>query len=149
MKKLIIILASAILLISLNSAQAQIGKVPSDVTEAFKVKYPDTKNVEWKDKVSYYQVTFEAKGEKYESKFNSKGEFLGSEKVIKKEQAPAAVKDGLAKSKFSDWEIKSVTWVEKKDLTINYRYFIRKSGVEKKYLTFDDTGKLVKEAITL
>ena len=149
MKKLIVILASAILLFSMNSSQAQIGKVPAEVTEAFKVKYPDTKNVEWKDKVSYYQVTFESKSEKYESKFNSKGEFLGSEKVIKKEQAPAAVKDGLAKSKFSDWEIKSVTWVEKKDLTINYRYFIRKSGVEKKYLTFDDTGKLIKEAITL
>jgi len=149
MKKLIVILASAILLFSMNSSQAQIGKVPAEVTEAFKVKYADTKNVQWKDKVSFYQVNFEMKNEKYESKFNSKGEFLGSEKVIKKEQAPAAVKNGLAKSKFSDWEIKSVTWIEKKDLAIQYRYFIRKSGVEKKYLTFDDTGKLVKEAITL
>jgi len=149
MKKLIVILASAILLFSMNSSQAQIGKVPAEGTEAFKVKYADTKNVQWKDKVSFYQVNFEMKNEKYESKFNSKGEFLGSEKVIKKEQAPAAAKDGLAKSKFSDWEIKSVTWIEKKDLAIQYRYFIRKSGVEKKYLTFDDTGKLVKEAITL
>ena len=149
MKKLITILASAVLLISMNSAQAQFSKVPSVTTEAFKAKYADTKNVEWKDKVSYFQANFEMKGEKYESKFNSKGEFLGSEKVIKKEQAPAAVKDGLAKSKFSDWEIKSVTWIEKKDASIQYRYFIRKSGVEKKYLTFDNTGKLVKEAITI
>ena len=149
MKKLIIILASAILLFSMNSSQAQIGKVPAEVTEAFKVKYADTKNVEWKDKVSYYQVTFEMNNEKYESKFNSKGEFLGSEKVIDKEKAPAEVKDGFAKSKFSHWEVKSVTWIEKKDSAIEYRYFIRKSGVEKKYLTFNNKGKLVKEAITI
>ena len=149
MKKLIVILASAILLFSMNSSQAQIGKVPSNVTEAFKVKYADTKNVEWKDKVSYYQVNFEMGGEKYESKFNSKGEFLGSEKVIEKEKVPAPVADGFAKSKFSHWEVKSVTWIEKKDASIQYRYFIRKSGVEKKYLTFNDKGKLVKEAVTI
>jgi len=149
MKKLIVILTAAFVLISMNSLQAQFSKVPSVTTEAFKAKYADTKNVEWKDKVSYFEADFEMGGEKYESKFSSKGEFLGSEKVIDKEKVPAAVKDGFAKSKFSDWDVKSVTWIEKKDLTIQYRYFIRKSGVEKKYLTFDDKGKLVKEAITI
>jgi hypothetical protein len=149
MKKLIVILTAAFVLFSMNSVQAQFSKVPSVTTEAFKAKYANTKNVEWKDKVSYFQANFEMGGEKYESKFNSKGEFLGSEKVIEKEVVPAAVKDGFAKSKFSDWDVKSVTWIERKDSSIEYRYFIRKSGVEKKYLTFNDKGKLVKEAITI
>ena len=149
MKKLIVILTAAFVLFSMNSIQAQFSKVPSETTEAFKKKYADTKNVEWKDKVSYFLASFDMNGEKYESKFNSKGEFLGSEKGIEKEAAPAEVKDGFAKSKFSDWEVKSVTWIEKKDASIEYRYFIRKSGVEKKYLTFNDKGKLVKEAITI
>jgi hypothetical protein len=35
-------------------------------------------------------------------------------KRLSKRVVPAAVKDGFAKSKFSDWDVKSVTWIERK-----------------------------------
>ncbi|GAC1451177.1 MAG: hypothetical protein NVSMB7_13730 [Chitinophagaceae bacterium] len=40
----------------------QLRKVPAEVTEAFKAKYPDTKNAEWKDKLTGFQVNYEMGG---------------------------------------------------------------------------------------
>ncbi len=89
------------------------------------------------------------KGDKYEARFNTKGEWQESEKAIEKDDLPAAVKDGFDKSKFSDWEVKSVAWLEEKDGSIQYRILVRKSSVEKKYLFFNENGKLLRDSITL
>ncbi len=151
MKKLSALFSMTLLLsvFIISDLAAQIRKVPAEVTEAFKAKYPDTKNVEWKDKISSFQANYEMGGIKYESKFNSKGEWLQTEKEVAEETLPAEVKDGYSKSKFTNWELKSVTWIESKDNGIQYRLFVRKSGVEKKYLYFNTTGKLVKDAVTI
>ncbi len=39
-----------------QSAQAQFRKVPSDVTNAFKAKFPDAKDLEWKDRLTYFRA---------------------------------------------------------------------------------------------
>lgn len=132
-----------------NAANAQIRKVPAEVTEAFKTKYPDTKNVEWKDKLTGFQVNYEMNGVQYQSKFSNQGEWLQTEKIIDEGALPAAVKDGYAKSKYTGWELKEVGRIENKDNSIQYRLFVRKSGVEKKFLYFNPEGKLVKDAITI
>ncbi|MEP6749750.1 MAG: PepSY-like domain-containing protein [Bacteroidota bacterium] len=132
-----------------NVTHAQIRKIPAEVTEGFKEKYPDTKNVEWKDKLSAFQVTYEMGDVKYTSKFSSKGEWLQTEKEIEEDALPAAVKDGYSKSKFTAWELKSVSSIESNSNDIQYRLFVRKSGVEKKYLYFDKDGKLIKDSITI
>lgn len=149
MKKICLSALVMFLLVGLNSIEAQIRKVPAEVTEAFKTKYPETKNVEWKDKITSFQASYEMNGDKYQSKFNSKGEWQQTEKEIAEDALPASVKDGYGKSKFTDWELKTVTWVENKDNSIQYRLFVRKSGVEKKYLYFDKDGKLIKDSITI
>ena len=149
MKKLlalVVIISSAAFF---NNSFAQLRKVPAQVTEAFKEKYPNTKNAEWKDKLSSFQVNYEMDGVNYISKFSSKGEWLQTEKQIEEDALPASVKDGFGKSKFTGWELRGVTRLENKDNTIQYRLFVKKSGVEKKYLYFDETGKLVKDAITI
>jgi len=130
-------------------AHAQIRKVPAEVTEAFKAKYPDTKNVEWKDKLTGFQASYEMKGVQYQSKFSNKGEWLQTEKSISEEALPAPVKDGYGKSKYTDWQLKEVSQIESKDNSIQYRLFVRKSGVEKKYLYFNPEGKLVRDEITI
>ena len=130
-------------------AHAQIRKVPAEVTEAFKAKYPDTKNVEWKDKLTGFQASYEMKGVQYQSKFSNKGEWLQTEKNISEEALPAPVKDGYGKSKYTDWQLKEVSQIESKDNSIQYRLFVRKSGVEKKYLYFNPDGKLVRDEITI
>ncbi len=149
MKKICLLALVMFSLSALNYTQAQIRKVPAEVTEAFKAKYPDTKNVAWKDKITSFQASYEMNGDKYESRFNSKGVWQQTEKDITEDALPANVKDGYSKSKFTDWELKTVTWVESKDNGIQYRLFVRKSGVEKKYLYFDKDGKLIKDSITI
>lgn len=132
-----------------SSGYAQLRKVPAAVTEAFKEKYPDTKNAEWKDKLSAFQVSYEMGGGKYNARFTGKGEWLQTEKEIDEAALPAGVRDGFDKSKFTAWELKSVSRIESKDNQVQYRLLVKKSGVEKKYLYFNEEGKLVKDALTM
>ena len=149
MKKIVSLIMAVALFAAFNVAQAQLRKVPADVTEAFKTKFPDAKNVEWKDKLTAFLAIYEEGDVKYQSKFNSKGEWLQTEKEIDEDDLPAEVKDGLSKSKFTEWEIKSVAEIENNNNDIQYRLFVRKSGIEKKYLYFDKDGKLIKDSITI
>jgi len=147
MKKILaVIIAAGLMFTAVN---AQLRKVPAEVTEAFKAKYPNTKNVEWKDKLTGFQVSYEMEGGQYLSKFGNQGEWQQTEKIITEDSLPAPVKDGYGKSKYTDWELKEVSRIENKDNSIQYRLLVRKSGVEKKYLYFDTDGKLVKDAITI
>ena len=143
------IFSAIAIVLMVSVTQAQIRKIPLEVTEAFKAKYLDTKNVEWKDKLTSFQADYEMNGVKYSSKFSNKGEWLQTDKVIEEAALPAAVKDGYGKSKYTGWELKEVSQIENKDNSIQYRLFVRKSSVEKKYLYFDPEGKLVKDAITI
>jgi Putative beta-lactamase-inhibitor-like, PepSY-like len=149
MKKISLLVMAVMMFAVCNVTHAQIRKIPAEVTEAFKEKYPDTKNVEWKDKLSAFQVNYEMDDVKYVSRFSSKGAWLQTEKEIEEDALPAAVKDGYSKSKFTEWELKSVSRIESNNNDIQYRLFVRKSGVEKKYLYFDKDGKLVKDSITI
>jgi hypothetical protein len=149
MKKICLLVILALAAVAFNSSSAQLRKVPAEVTEAFKAKYPNTKNVEWKDKITSFQANYEMDDVKYESKFSNKGEWLQTEKEVAQETLPAEVKDGYSKSKFTDWQLKSATWVQSKENGVQYRLFVRKNDIEKKYLYFDKDGKLVKDVITI
>jgi hypothetical protein len=149
MKKIIAVVMAMMVFAVVNHTQAQLRKVPAEVTEAFKERYPDTKNVEWKDKITAFQAIYEMNNVKYISKFSSKGEWQQTEKEIDEDALPAAVKDGYGKSKFTEWELKSVSFIESNNSDVQYRLFIRKSSVEKKYLYFDKDGKLIKDSITI
>ncbi|MBN8859138.1 MAG: PepSY-like domain-containing protein [Sphingobacteriales bacterium] len=131
------------------TVNAQIRKLPAEVTNSFSEKYPDAKNVEWKDKLSNFSAGFEWKDEKYEAHFNKKGEWLSTDKEIDINDLPAKVKDGFDKSKYSDWETKNVYRIDMPDDKINYRVHVSKSTIQKKILLFNEKGKLLKDNLTL
>ncbi len=149
MKRIIAVLLTVTLLITGASSFAQLRKIPAAVTDAFKEKYPNSNAVEWKDKLKVFQVNFEMKDEDYQARFNSKGEWQETEKNIEQDKLPSEVSDGFAKSKFSEWEVKEVSYIEKKDGTDQYRILVKKNDIEKKNLFFNKTGKLIKDSITL
>lgn len=128
---------------------AQIRKIPAEVTEAFKTRYPHAEKVEWGDRLSDFEASFVLNNANMKARFDSKGEWLLSETLLKFEELPADVKDGYQKSKYTDWEVKETTRIDKHAEAIQYRIFIRKSGIQKKYLYFDKDGKLLREALTL
>lgn len=128
---------------------AQIRKIPAEVTNAFSEKYDDAKNVEWKDNLTAFVASFERKGDKYEAKFNKKGEWQSTEKELEISDLPNKVNDGFEKSKYSEWEVKSVYEIELPDDVTQYRVHVAKSDIQQKNLLFNDKGRLLKDNLTL
>ena len=149
MKRILAALVITGLIITGTASFAQFRKIPAVVTDAFKAKYPNANAVEWKDKLRVFQANFEMKDEDYQARFNSKGEWQETEKNIEQDKLPSEVNDGFTKSKFSQWEIKEVSYIEKKAGSDLYRILIKKNDIEKKYLFFDKSGKLTKDSITI
>jgi hypothetical protein len=138
-----------ILLIAGIAAQAQLRKIPAEVTEAFKNKYPQATNVEWKDKLSAFAANFDDGSAKYEARFNKKGEWLQSEHASTEADLPAAVKDGLSKSKYADWKVSAVYTRDLPGDKTQYRINVEKGDLQKKILLFSKEGQLLKDNMTL
>lgn len=136
-------------LIFISSVSAQIRKIPAAATSAFTTKFPDAKNVSWTDKITAFEADFDMDTHHYQSSFNSKGEWKKTEKTITEDEVPIMVKDGLAKSKYTEWKITSWKEVTYKDGKLEYRLFAKKTDIQKKYLYFNDKGQLLRDTITL
>ena len=128
---------------------AQIRKIPAEVTEAFKAKYPDAQKVEWKAEISDFEATFTLNGFEMTAEFSSKGKWKETNKKMNFDAVPNAVKDGFKKSKYADWAITSVVEIDKNSESLQYRIEVKKSAVQKKYLFFNTNGKLVRDAVTI
>ena len=146
-KKIMAFTASLVLIVT--ASQAQFRKIPGEVTDSFKVKYPTATAVSWKDNVTSFQATFTLNSEKYTAKYNSKGEWQQAEKKIKQEEIPAEVKDGLSKSKYAEWKIGTVTKRFLPGDKVEYIIFVSKSDLSKRNLTFNSGGQLTRDAITI
>jgi hypothetical protein len=150
MKKYIL-LALLCPMLLLGAAHAQIRKIPGEVTDAFKRQYPSAAGASWSDKLSNFQVNFTMNGGVYLAKYDSKGGWKSTEQTITAAQLPAAVKDGFGKSIYAnkDWEVKEYTIVTMPGNVTKYRVLVRKNAIDKKYLYFDGTGKMIDETTTL
>ena len=128
---------------------AQIRKIPAEVTDAFAARYPHAAKVEWKDKLQYFEAGFELNGSQISADFSSKGEWQGSERIMSFDELPDEVKDGFSKSKYAGWDKKSVSEIQQLGKPLQYKITIAKSDLQKKNLFFDANGKLLKDNMTL
>lgn len=142
-------LVLALVITTTAASVAQVRKIPAEVTEAFKQKYPEATNVEWRDKLSNFSAVFESDNVQYEARFNSKGEWQLTENEIDESDLPEAVRDGYDKSKYAEWEIGKVHKIELSDGSFQYRVEAVKNDVRKKNLYFNSEGRLVKDRITI
>jgi len=143
MKKLVTV---AMLLGVVIMGTAQIRTIPSVVTDSFKSKYPNAKTVSWKDNLTNFEASFTNNNTEYSTKFNSKGEWIESEKKINFNDLNNDVQDGFHKSRFADWEIRGIKEIREKDKEVIYRILVRKSSLQKKYLYFNKNGQMQKES---
>jgi hypothetical protein len=130
-------------------SDAQIRKIPAAVTDAFAQRYPHATKVEWKDKLQHFEADFELNGSQISADFSSNGEWQSSERVMNFDDLPDEVKDGFAKSKYADWDKKTVSEVQELGKPLQYKINVSKSDLQKKNLFFDANGKLLKDNITL
>lgn len=151
MKKIILYCLALCLTFSIyNTAHAQVRKLPAEVTEAFRSKYPMAKNVEWRDRLSGFTAVFDLDNIHYESKFTNKGFWQSTENKMPESELSDAIKDGFKKSKYAEeWSIKNVYKIALREDKTQYRLEIEKSGLQKKNLIFDPSGRLLRDNITL
>jgi len=131
------------------AANAQFGSVPGVVTDSFKIKYPNAKTVTWRDNIGSFQATFKLDSNTYVAKYSKKGEWQNTDKKIQASGIPAAVKDGLTKSKYADWRVGTVTERQLPGNKTIYIIFVSKSDINRKNLTFASDGQLLKDNLTL
>lgn len=131
------------------ATQAQVRKIPAAVTDAFKDRYPNAVNVEWRDNLSNFSATFLVDSVKSEAKFNSKGKWQGTDHRINVETIPGEVMDGFKKSKYGDWTIKDARKMDLPNDVVKYRLEVEKTDINKRVLIFNNNGKLLKNDMTL
>ena len=140
---------STLLIFLLVGAQAQFGKIPLEVTIAFKAKYPKAENVQWKSRFSSYKADFDLKDTHCAAQFNDKAQWVKTESRLTYNKLPNEVSDGFHKSLYTSWEYTEIVKMEEKNKDVVYRVRVKKSDFEKKYLYFNTKGQLQRESITL
>jgi Putative beta-lactamase-inhibitor-like, PepSY-like len=148
MKKLMVWLMVSTLVISGDSALAQLRKIPAAVTQAFKDKFSEAGNVEWKDKLTGFEASFVLDEVKYQTTFSTKGEWKMTETLLSEADMPEDVQEGFERSKYKEWEIKSVSLLETGD-SQTFVLMVQKTALLKKRLYFSYDGQLLKDPITL
>jgi hypothetical protein len=144
-KKLLLLVMLGIF--SVGMLQAQLRKIPSEVTDALETKYPDASNVEWKDNLTNFEAIFNMDDADWSAQFSSKGDWKETTKKMDFDALPAAVKDGFSKSKYNDWTTGSVRMIQQDDKNTVYKIYAEKNSlVQKVFLYFNENGQLQKEA---
>ena len=111
MKKLIL---SAALMMALSMPVfAQKSETPSDVIASFEQKFPNTQKVEWAfdEEDNLWEAEHVFNHTEYTSAFTPTGEWVETEKELKRKDLPQAVLTTL-KSEFDDFDIEEVVWIE-------------------------------------
>lgn len=139
-----VLLATSFLL----QVSAQVFNVPEKAKEHFKTHYKNVQDVDWKNNVSDYNCYFIEADVKCRANYHLDGTWNYTEKSIAASAIPEKVSTSFSNSKYRDWELKSVFFVENNKKENLYRYEVKK-GVKVAYVFFDKSGKLIKENPTI
>ncbi|WP_447641050.1 MULTISPECIES: PepSY-like domain-containing protein [Chitinophagaceae] len=134
----------------IGQTQAQFRKIPSVVTNAFNKKYPEAKDVSWKDKITSFQATFTQDDIETAAWFSSDGSWKQTEVTVPIKEIPSLIRDKIQKSKYANWDIKDAVRVQKPDNGVQYRISLSgESILDKRVLIYSEDGELLKSAMSL
>jgi uncharacterized protein YxeA len=148
MKKIFIIGLIGLTGITVNTAYAQLRKIPAEVTNSLIGKFPNATNIEWKDQLVDFKAAFDADGKKYEAKFTNKGEWKLTVIELSINKLPKRVSLGLLKTDYAEWEITGLALVQSPKKNNLYKITVAKNNINKKELLFNPDGQLVKDSFT-
>jgi hypothetical protein len=147
MRKVFIL--SAVLFFGLGSF-AQIRKTPAAVADAFEKQYPNASKVQYEDNLINIQVHFVSDSGRMVAKYGSDGEWKETDREFSYDSLPAEVKSGFEKSKYSvEWKVKETSIIYLPHNEIQYRIKVQKNDIQKKYLFFDESGRLIRDSVTI
>ena len=138
MKKLFFLVLSATFI-----TVSAFARIPAKVTDAFHARYAGATNVEWKHGLSKYKASFMLDDYRYEAKFDKNGRWEQSEKMVRRDMLPMSVRNGLHKSKYRQWEVKSSYVEYLPNERPHYHIAAAKGDFKKKHLVFNERGQLI------
>ena len=139
---------SVIVLMTITS-YSQLKKVPTAVQETFSQQYPEAEVVDQDRDLFSSNIKFVLDSRRMSSKYSNKGVWKYTEEKTSFEAIPVTVKSGFQKCKFKELTIQEVDIMHYPDESIQYRIKAGNNAVEKKFLFFDENGKLVRQGITI
>ena len=120
------------------------AKIPAKITGAFQARYAGATHVEWRHTMMSYKATFNLGESRLQAKFDKKGKWLESEKMLHKDRLPETVKNSLSRTKYGDWQIKSSYEEYLPNEQPRYHITAAKGDIKRKALVFDYRGQLIK-----
>jgi len=110
MKKVILLAAGALLLVSTSFAKVDPDRedVNEKVLKVFENTFPVVTDVKWKEYTDYYSASFKQNGVQTEVRYDKEGNFISSLRYYKEERLPLSVLTQL-KKKFTTKSIFGVT----------------------------------------
>lgn len=118
------------------------GQVPGAVKLAFDKKYPKEKHSKWKvDKNGNYETHFKKAGKEYRADFSPKGEWIETERSIKKKELPELIQQRI-KEDFDDFEIVELEETRHHEKGLFYDVELIKEG-KKQDVEFKVNGEII------
>jgi Putative beta-lactamase-inhibitor-like, PepSY-like len=131
-------------LIGVNKyATCQNKSIPQAVTNNFTTMFPDAKSIDWRNKLTDYQVYFLTNNSKCEAKFSLEGTWISTERQIKNDSIPEIIKKNIRSGKYADWNIQSAYVLKFPDQEDQYHIVVTKDDLPNKILFFKKTGELI------
>ena len=119
------------------------AKIPVRITDAFHARYATATNVTWSHMIGDYNASFNMGEYTLKAKFDRKGNWLESQKMLERDRLPVTVKNSLRNSKYSQWKIKSSYEQYLPNEKPQYHVSATKGDFERKSLKFDHHGQLL------
>ncbi len=118
------------------------AQVPEEVEMSFEKKYPGEKHSKWKiDRNGNFESHFKKDGKEYRADFSQAGEWIETERSIKKKELPELVRQKL-KSDYDDYEIVELEETRHHSKGLFYDVELKKDG-KKQDVEFNVNGKIL------
>ena len=119
------------------------------VVNAFEERYPGASRAEWESKYDgnsgrYNVADFWYDGVECEAWFDDQGEWFMTEKDIRYEQLPQAVKTAHESGDYKDWQREDVDQLERRGMETIYVLDVEKKGFPDTDLYYAEDGSLIK-----
>lgn len=122
--------------------------IPQAIRNSFSTLYPDVYAYEWKwkKKKNHYKAKFYIKGIKYKSYFSPTGEWIRTERDVKRWEVPEAVWNGLAETEYANWKVDDREEHQTPEYDLIYEIEVER-GKQETLLYFLPDGRLVKTVV--
>lgn len=122
-------------------------KVPQNVVQSFKKRYPNTfvYEWEWKRKLQVYEAEYMDKGLKKECYLDNKGNWILTRWEIETHEVPETIHKSIAQSAYAHWKLDDAS-IYSSAKTVKYYELELKEQRKKMYLYYMPDGTLIEKS---